>query len=237
MSLILDALRKSEAARRRSETPDLFSPTPQAHAPVQARPAWPLWTLAGFGIVSSAIAVWMLLHRPAPEAPAARETDAVVAETPAEAAGPASMPPAPAPVPTMLPVIPTAPPPASTPSPITASAPPTSPASSPAPLPATTTAPSSAPSPSPAAPKPLPAPPTNDRPTALGDLDAEVRRQLPPLKLSMHFWNDDPQRRFVILDGQRVREGDTLGELVIERIDRDDVVLSWRGARLRLPAE
>lgn len=140
------------------------------------------------------------------------------------------MPPAATPAPATLPVIPTAPPPASTTSPTTAAAPPTSPASSPA----TTT---TAPPPSPAAPKPLPALPANDRPTALGDLDAEVRRQLPPLKLSMHFWNDDPQRRFVILDGQRVREGDTLGELVIERIDRDDVVLSWRGARLRLPAE
>ncbi len=236
MSLILDALRKSEAARRRSETPDLFSPTPQAQAPVRARPAWPLWTMAGFGIVSSAIAVWMLLHRPAPEAPAARETDAIVADAPASTTAVVPVPasPTPAPAPGTLPVIPTAPPPAS-------ATPAQAPVSTQAPPPATTTAvspaPPPAPPPVPAAPKPLPVPPANDRPTALADLDAEVRRQLPPLKLSMHLWTDDPQRRFVILDGQRLREGDTLGELVVERIDRDDVVLSWRGARLRLPAE
>lgn len=241
MSLILDALRKSEAARRRSETPDLFTPTPQAPAPVRARPAWPLWAMAGFGVVSSAIAAWMLLHRPAPEAPPARATDAVVADAPASTSAPVPAPAASAPAPTTLPVIPTAPPAPAAPPTAPAPAPTSAPASTPAPPPATSTASSPAtppaPPPVPAAPKPAPAPPANDRPTALADLDADVRRQLPPLKLSMHLWSDDPQRRFVILDGQRLREGDTLGELVVERIDRDDVVLSWRGARLRLPAE
>lgn len=235
MSLILDALRKSEAARRRSEAPDLFSPTPQAHVPVRARPAWPLWAMAGFGLVSSAIAAWMLLHRPAPEAPAARPADPVVADAPASPPAPAS---APTTLPATLPMIPTAPPPTASTTP--AAAPTVAPAPAPAAaptLPPVTTAPAPAPLPAPPSPKPPPVPPTGDRATALADLDADVRRQLPPLKLSMHLWNDDPQRRFVILDGQRLREGDTLGELVVERIDRDDVVLSWRGARLRLPAE
>ncbi len=236
MSLILDALRKSEAARRRSEAPDLFSPTPQAHVPVRARPAWPLWAMAGFGLVSSAIAAWMLLHRPVQEVAAARPADPVVADAPASPPAPASAPTTPA----TLPVIPTAPPPtaSTTPAAAPAVAPAPAPAASPT-LPPVTTAPAPLPAPPPAppSPKPPPVPPTGDRATALADLDADVRRQLPPLKLSMHLWNDDPQRRFVILDGQRLREGDTLGELVVERIDRDDVVLSWRGARLRLPAE
>lgn len=243
MSLILDALRKSEAARRRSEAPDLFSPTPQAHVPVRSRPAWPLWAMAGFGLVSSAIATWMLLHRPAPEAPAARPVAPVVADAPASPPAPASAPTTTT-LPATLPVIPTAPPPAVSATPAAAPAVAPSPASAPAAaptLPPVTTAPApaplSAPPPAPPSPKPAPVPPTGDRATALADLDADVRRQLPPLKLSMHLWNDDPQRRFVILDGQRLREGDTLGELVVERIDRDDVVLSWRGARLRLPAE
>ena len=42
MSFILDALRKSEAARRRSEAPDLFATMPDAVAPVRARTQWPL---------------------------------------------------------------------------------------------------------------------------------------------------------------------------------------------------
>ena len=45
MSFILDALRKSEAARRRSEAPDLFAAMPAAPEPVRARPNWPLWLL------------------------------------------------------------------------------------------------------------------------------------------------------------------------------------------------
>ena len=69
---------------------------------------------------------------------------------------------------------------------------------------------------------------------SLADLDSATRKLLPPLKLSMHLWNETPAQRFVILDGQRLREGDLLGELVIERITRDGAVLAWRGGQLRI---
>jgi general secretion pathway protein B len=250
MSFILDALRKSEAARRRSETPDLFATLPQAPAPARSRVAWPLWAMAGFGAVSSAIALWLLLHRPdmptaSPTAAAAQTAiDAGAADTPTDAgvaadldAGtaadatpadtavppPAAMPPAP---------------PATTPAP----APPAMATPQPMPTPAIATPTRTAPPPAPpvaapAPPPPAPPPANGDRATALADLDPEVRRQLPALKLSMQVWNEDPQRRFVILDGQRLREGDTAGDVVVERITRTEVLLSWRGARLRLPAE
>ena len=46
MSLILDALRKSEAERRRGQSPDLFAATPGAPAPGRERPrVWPLLSL------------------------------------------------------------------------------------------------------------------------------------------------------------------------------------------------
>ena len=245
MSFILDALRKSEAARRRSETPDLFATLPQAPAPARSGVAWTLWAMAGFGAVSSAIALWLLLHRPdVPNTPPAAaagtqtavdagdsnpmagpgvdaDTDARTAadETPVATAvpPPAAMPPAPKP----------------TPSPAPAATAATLPAPTPAIATPTRTAPPVA------APAPPPAPPaaSGERATALADLDPEVRRQLPALKLSMQVWNEDPQRRFVILDGQRLREGDTAGDVVVERITRTEVLLSWRGARLRLPAE
>ncbi|MGN6153975.1 MAG: general secretion pathway protein GspB [Lysobacteraceae bacterium] len=249
MSFILDALRKSEAARRRSETPDLFATLPQAPAPTRSRAAWPLWAMAGFGAVSSAIALWLLLQRPdVPAAPAdvgARSAiDAVPPDAqtdagadadrgadsadamPAAADASVATPPAPstttpaAPAPTVAPATLPAPAPAFA-SPARAAIPPTPPA------------------PTVASPAPSPAPPpaNGDRATALADLAPDVRRQLPALKLSMQVWNDDPQRRFVILDGQRLREGDTAGEVVVERITRTEVLLSWRGARLRLPAE
>ena len=69
----------------------------------------------------------------------------------------------------------------------------------------------------------------------MSDLAAAERRALPPLKLSMHLWNSDPARRFVILDGQRLGEGDRIGEAVVVAIQRDGVVLAWNGRRLRLP--
>ena len=244
MSFILDALRKSEAARRRSETPDLFATLPQAAAPARSRVAWPLWAMAGFGAVSSAIALWLLLHRPdmpatptappgtaagAEASPAASDFDAAgdtATDTDADVAtGTVSIDDV------------TPQPPATPPSPpVTAPVPMPSVAVAPATkAPAqTATPPVAAPAPAPPA---APPPANGDRATTLADLDPEVRRQLPALKLSMQVWNDDPQRRFVILDGQRLREGDTAGEVVVERITRTDVLLSWRGARLRLPAE
>lgn len=241
MSFILDALRKSEAARRRSETPDLFATLPQAPAPARNRVAWPLWAMAGFGAVSSAIALWLLLHRPdMPATPAAPPGTATgIATSPATNDVDANVD-ADADVTTDAAVIAAAmpQPPATPPSPpVTAPVPMPSVAATPA-TPATK-APAQTATPLVTAPAPPPAPPpaNGDRATALADLDPEVRRQLPALKLSMQVWNDDPQRRFVILDGQRLREGDTVGEVVVERITRTDVLLSWRGARLRLPAE
>jgi general secretion pathway protein B len=76
--------------------------------------------------------------------------------------------------------------------------------------------------------------PQSDAPLAVADLDAGARQQLPPLKLSMHVWNEAPAQRFVILDGQRLREGDVIGEVVVERITRDGAQLSWRGTALKL---
>lgn len=242
MSFILDALRKSEAARRRSETPDLFATLPQAPAPTRSRTAWPLWAMAGFGAISSAVALWLLLHRPDLPAPPATSTGTTTGieaspatddiEAPANADANTDVD---ADVGT-TPIADAIPQPPATP--------PSSPMKVPAPLPSTATtpmtkAPAQAAAPPVTTPAPPPAPPpaNGDRATALADLDPEVRRQLPALKLSMQVWNEDPQRRFVILDGQRLREGDTVGDVVIERITRSDVLLSWRGARLRLPAE
>lgn len=77
--------------------------------------------------------------------------------------------------------------------------------------------------------------PANDGMLRLSDLDPDSRKALPPLKLSMHMWNSDPAQRFVILDGNRVREGDRIGDAVVTAITSDGVVLDWNGRRLKLP--
>lgn len=68
----------------------------------------------------------------------------------------------------------------------------------------------------------------------LADLPADQRRQLPPLRMSLHMWDQDPARRFVIIDGARLREGDRIGDAVVAEINADSVLLDWSGRRLRL---
>ena len=80
------------------------------------------------------------------------------------------------------------------------------------------------------------APATTSQPILeLSDLTADERRALPPLKLSMHLWSEDPARRFVILDGHRLGEGDRAGNAIVERIDPTGVILAADGRRIRLP--
>jgi general secretion pathway protein B len=67
-------------------------------------------------------------------------------------------------------------------------------------------------------------------------LSLTQRQALPPLKLSMHVWNRDPARRFVILDGARLAEGQSNDKDVgVIEIRRDGVLLQHRGARFVLP--
>jgi hypothetical protein len=51
----------------------------------------------------------------------------------------------------------------------------------------------------------------------------------------MHLWNADPARRVAVLDGQRVAEGDRIGDGVVTAITREGVVLDWDGARILVP--
>ena len=77
--------------------------------------------------------------------------------------------------------------------------------------------------------------PTNTLPR-LADLSAAERNALPPLKITMHVFADDPAQRFVILDGRRHAEGATpVDGVVIREIRRDGLVLSLRGRDVLLP--
>ena len=55
------------------------------------------------------------------------------------------------------------------------------------------------------------------------------------MKLSMHMWDESPSKRFVILDGQRMAEGDRNGDLTVVAIERDGVVVERNGQRARVP--
>ena len=67
---------------------------------------------------------------------------------------------------------------------------------------------------------------------AVPDIDATG---LPPVKLTMHMWDETPTRRFVILDGQRLAEGDRSGGLSVVEIRRDGAVVERDAKRARVP--
>ena len=211
MSLILEALRKSEAERRRDRAPDLrleLPPVPRRRAPA----ARPLLSLGAIALAVLALALWLALRGRAP----------VVASTPpatAPAARPAAETP---PLATPLPQVVARPAPASTTIPIAAT--PAAPIAAARPSP---------PSPPPVAPPPpAPASTPASAPDAIPDI---ASTGLPPVKLSMHMWDADPARRFVILDGQRMGEGDRFGPLTVVAIGRKGVVIERDGQRARIP--
>lgn len=239
MSLILEALRKSEAERQRGRAPDLHTAlsTPRvSREPRRWRAAILVMVLVGI-----ALAGWFWRERLVPEP--VRHESAAESTSPPPAVAPANAyPTADAPAPVTVDTA--APPPGvavkGSPVPITVPPPP---------LPQTSTrvdsgvtATESTPQiPAPTAPvpeaMPAQAPPQDESATLrrLADLDSATRAQLPPLKVSMHVWNEDPLQRFALIDGQRLGEGAQIGDAVIERIERDGVVLAWRGERLMLP--
>jgi general secretion pathway protein B len=220
MSLILEALRKSEADRRRGETPNVhveLSPFPAARR--SGIPAWGWWMIA---VVIGATG-WWLLHVKAAPAPARVATFA--ATTPFAAHQkfePVALPPVRHLTPTPMH--------ATSPAPIAAASPaaaaPSLPRDFPL-VPPTSVPVAIAPS--------TPAAAGNSTILRLSDLTIDERRGLPPLKLSMHMWNDDPAQRFVILDGNRLHEGDRIGEAIVTAITTDGVILDWNGRRLKLP--
>lgn len=66
----------------------------------------------------------------------------------------------------------------------------------------------------------------------------DVRKALPPLKLSMHVYSADPATRFVILNDSRMTEGEkTPDDVTLEKIVPDGVILEFEGHRFFYPRD
>ena len=230
MSLILEALRRSEAERRRAAPPSLLGDVGPAR-PARTS-AWPM-ALGGLllgGLLAAAAVWWWGVGR---GAPVADMPPAIGTAAPAPPAYDVPIEPVPA-------AAYAKPPQAQTPI-------------SPAPRPAPEAAP---PSPAREIQPLVPAPPAVEAmstatiepeaiataDTGLGPRDGDLRWSegagdgLPPLRVSMHVYADDPARRFAIVDGQRRREGETLQPgLMLLEIRRDGLRLGWQGRVLWIP--
>lgn len=250
MSLILEALKKSEAERRLGRAPDLLTPT--ATPEPERRPWLWLWGVV-FGLAAALLLVLVLWARSALQAPATPEP--AVAEHPS-AAGPAAPAPPPAAAVDPAPAR-TATPPRRTPAdaianaplpqdpdfagteresvPVPASAIPLPPPAPPAQPDATPSRPPRAPPVAPPAqqpPAPVASTPAPEPLQHLSTLPASQREGLPPLRLSMHVYDPDPAARFVLIDGKRYRQGDAIAEgVVVDAIRPDGVAIARGGQR------
>ncbi|WP_374588767.1 general secretion pathway protein GspB [Ideonella dechloratans] len=224
MSYILDALRRADAERERERQPvpglhsQGGSPAPTA-VPPAAAPWWP-WALGALLMVGSGLgAAWWWTRAGTPSATLA------VPPLPTPVA-------APAPGPTLTP----------TPTPAPA---PTTPAATvgPTPTPPAPHTPPSVPAPAPvlAAPAqpraiPLPAPAPAPAAAPIQEASPALKREMARLGVSGSVYSDDPASRFVIVRGEVVHEGATLApELVLEQIRPHELVLRYKGQRMRQP--
>jgi general secretion pathway protein B len=253
MSFILDALKKSESERQRQSGPGVFQP--RIASP---RARFPVWAIA-LGLllgVNLLVLLWVMTRPdPAPEtgaaAPAAAAPAAATSAAPTAGSAPAAAAPAAAPVaaagtrfnPPLI-VDPTLGEDGGV-SPGTAPAgPPSSPGAAfnpndyvpaqPGPAAPTTNAAAA----NAAAQRDAAA--TAGVPSNYATREALVARgqNVPEVALSLHVYDADPARRFVFVNGQRGRDGETLSNgLRIEQILPEGAVLSWNGNRFFAPLQ
>ena len=235
MSLILDALRKSEAERRRGQAPSLYAQLPVS-APL--RPAWLPWVPVAAGVLLLVgIAVWFAREgdEPVTKEELVEESDGKSLLPPPPGANAAAAPTvaaAPAPPP---PVAVTTRPRATPPSVDALVKPPANPAAAKVDAAANAEPAAVAGVTAPTVAAPAPAAPVVEEVPPVAVLDPSTRGSLPPMKLSMHVYNTDSARRFAIIDGQRVTEGAQLGTAIVLEIRRDGVLLDVSGRRVLLP--
>jgi general secretion pathway protein B len=240
MSYILDALRRAQAERERGQVPGLEARTmgavPPPPPPRRATALWLGGALALAALVGAGLLIWRGGMAPLP--PQAALQAPAASPQPAAPATPAA--PAPPPAPASPMVVVSAPP-----APLlasSASSPPSPPSLSPAvnaPGPAAVPPPPSAPVaslPVPVPALPMPVPVSGVRAALLAQLSPELRRELPALALGGAIWSDNAASRFVIVNGQVLREGDTAAPgVVLERIGPKAVFLRWRDWRIEVP--
>ena len=209
MSFILDALRKSESSRLRDDHPAIF--TARVSPPRSGMPRWipVLIVLLILNLLIVGAVLWKdrsatnSALQPAASQQAASQQPASQTAVSLSATAPIS------------PVSPQASPPIAIPS---------MNSSSPAPAAPRASVPTVIP---PRASASVSAPAQPELRTTRDDLLARGA-SIPPVELNMHVYDPNPAARFVLLNGQRLREGEASREgLAIERITPSGVILRF----------
>jgi len=217
MSFILDALKKSESERNRQAGPALLE---VRVAPRRAGlPLWAIIILIALALNLGVIGYLLLRGRPAAPAAAVAPVVATPAPAPPSPVQPAVSAAAPAALPDQA-LATTALPPATDSGAVVnpADFAPALPRSAAATMPPVTATQA-------AADMGLP---------SLNDLNANGAG-LPELRLSLHVYDADAARRYVLLNSTRLREGESTPDGIrLERVTETGVILSWRGRRFTI---
>lgn len=65
--------------------------------------------------------------------------------------------------------------------------------------------------------------------------EAATKNTIPPLHMDLHVYAPDPSRRFVLVNGKRLAEGQSLSEGVkVDSITTDGAILSYRGVQFMM---
>ncbi len=70
----------------------------------------------------------------------------------------------------------------------------------------------------------------------LHQLDFEVRKSIPPVKLNIHIYDPEPENRMVIINGVKFITGDVIEEAItVQEINQQGVVLEFGGTTFLIP--
>jgi general secretion pathway protein B len=227
MSYILEALRKADQERSAGSVPDLEA-VHESSVRTAGSSRW-VWILGAVLALNGLLLAVLLLRDGGSEQEAVVEAGQPAVKTTV------SDEPVPPPPAVISQPVPRAPPPAvMAKQPVPAPAPP-APAVSTAPVVRQPVAPTPAYEPEPepvrtAAPLPDVAP--QDGVPYWEDMTLEFRSGLDMPRLDVHVYDSDPQRRFLLIELKKYREGDTLANgAVVEEILPEGVRLSYQGSR------
>jgi general secretion pathway protein B len=223
MSYILEALKKADQERALGSVPDLE--TPHWGARRSARNYRWFWIVAALLLVNGVLLVFLLGRGTGDDRLSASKTpvpsaipDPVVPVTPVPGAGATVVTrprtviqPAPRPAPARPRVV------------MQAAEPLAAPETTPAPVPAAVVPPA------------VQAKPRQPGVQLWSDLPLEFRSTFPLPHIDVHVYADQPARRFILVDLQKYREGDTLENgAVIEKILPQGLQLYYQGTRFEI---
>jgi general secretion pathway protein B len=248
MSFILDALKKSESDRQRQGGPALFEV--KVAPPRHALRSWAV-VIAVLFLANLAVVGWLLRRHAAAPAEAAPQAPTHTQAEAAPGSGPTG---APAAAPGAAPAAVAAlTPPAAAAAPAVTgevhgalAAPPTP--AAPAASAESTAAAATEPPPSADDLAPAAEPPpagslgrvrrgTDSGVPLYQQLTAAPGSQLPQLRLDLHAYAERPEDRWVLINMHKLREGDSLEGVRLERVTPDGAVLSYQGTQFLLTRE